>query len=309
MRSVSRRVSMCRSISAASAAASDSPAANPRLDVATSARAARLQFNHRMSHPLRRRFSFGPAYGGRVPVQINLPAHVAEPKGLRWRPQGRLRPLPNGLNRRASEDEGVVHALSSYREHAMKSFLSRFGSLIAFVLSGFDRLRFRGESRLLNNGRGVESYLYQCNLRCIDFPKHGEQLTQTLRRQTEQDAKEQGVPLKPLNSGAIDKEAAALELARDHGKTSGRIAVLSAVESARVFRLRKNSAGLVTPVKQEGKCAHYYHYFQHPDLGLCYVRVQTWFPFPIRVGLNGRAWLCRQLERRGGPFQRRTHSL
>src|SRR5262245_37733799 len=228
--------------------------------------------------------------------------------GLR-RPQGRLRPLPNGLNRRASEDDGVVHALSSYREHAMKSFLSRFGSLIAFVLSGFDRLRFRGESRLLNNGRGVESYLYQCNLRCIDFPKHGEQLTQTLRRQTEQDAKEQGVPLKPLNSGAIDKEAAALELARDHGKTSGRIAVLSAVESARVFRLRKNSAGLVTPVKQEGKCAHYYHYFQHPDLGLCYVRVQTWFPFPIRVGLNGREWLCRQLERRGVPFQRRNNLL
>ena len=68
----------------------------------------------------------------------------------------------------------------------MKSFLCRFGSLLSFVLSGFDRLRFRGESRLLNNGRGIESYLYQRNLRCIDFPKHGEQLTQTLRRQHEQ---------------------------------------------------------------------------------------------------------------------------
>jgi len=191
----------------------------------------------------------------------------------------------------------------------MKSFLARFGLLISFVLSGFDRLRFRGESRLLNNGRGVESYLFQRNLRCIDFPEHVEELTKRLRQQTERDAREQGVPLKPLNSGAIDKEAAALELAHEHGKTSGRIAVLSAVESARVFRLRKNDAGLVTPVKQEGKCAHYYHYFQHPDLGLCYVRIQTWFPFQVRVGLNGREWLARQLERRGVPFQKRNNLL
>jgi hypothetical protein len=191
----------------------------------------------------------------------------------------------------------------------MKSFLSRFGALICFVLSGFDRLRFRGESRLLNNGRGVESYLYQRHLRCIDFPDHVEELTKRLRRQTERDAQEQGVPLRPLNSGAIDKEAAALQLAREHGRSTGRIAVLSAVESARVFRLRKNAAGLVTPVKQEGKCAHYYHYFQHPDLGLCYVRVQTWFPFQVRVGLNGREWLGRQLERRGIPFHKRHNLL
>lgn len=191
----------------------------------------------------------------------------------------------------------------------MKSFLARFGALIAFTLSGFDRLRFRGESRLLNNGRGVESYLYQQNLRCIDFPKHAEGLTDTLRRQTEQQARDEGVPYQPLNSGSTDKEAAALDLAREHGKTSGRIAVLSAVESARVFRLRKNPAGLVTPVKQDGKCAHYYHYFLHPELGLGYVRVQTWFPFQVRVGLNGREWLARQLDRRGVPFRKRNNLL
>jgi len=190
----------------------------------------------------------------------------------------------------------------------MTSFLSRFGLLISFVLSGFDRLRFRGESRLLNNGKGVESYLYQRYLRCIDFPKHVEELTHTLRRQTERDAKVQGVPLKPLNLGFVDKEAEALQLAREHNLTSGRIAVLSAVESARVFKLRLKD-GLATPVKQEGKCLHYYHYFQHPDLGLCYVRLQSWFPFQVRVGLNGREWLYRQLERRGVSFQKRNNLL
>jgi hypothetical protein len=191
----------------------------------------------------------------------------------------------------------------------MRSFLSRFGSFINFCLSGFDRLRFRGESRLLNNGKGVESYLYQRDLLCTEFPTHAAELTQRLRRQTERDAEEQGVPLVPLNSPSIDKEATALALARQRGIASGRIAVLSVVESARVFRLRKNDAGLATPVKQDGKCSHYYHYFLHPELGLCYVRLQTWFPFQVRVGLNGREWLYRQLERRGVPFQKRNNLL
>ena len=43
----------------------------------------------------------------------------------------------------------------------MRSFLSRFQELVSFVLSGFDRQRFCGESRLLNHVGGVNSYLYQ----------------------------------------------------------------------------------------------------------------------------------------------------
>jgi hypothetical protein len=191
----------------------------------------------------------------------------------------------------------------------MKNFLSRFGVLISFVLSGFDRLRFVGESRLLNSARGVDSYLYQQHIRYTDFPDHAEDLTRRLRAQTEQQAKRDGVPLLPLNHADVDKEALALELAERHGRTAGRIAVLSAVETCLTYRLRKNSIGWIKPVKERAKCLHYYHYFLHPDLGLCYVRVQSWFPFAIRVGLNGREWLYRQLERRGIPFQRRHNLL
>jgi hypothetical protein len=191
----------------------------------------------------------------------------------------------------------------------MRSFLSRFGSLIKFVLSGFDRLRLVGESRLLNNARGVDSYLFQRHVRYTDFPDHAEDLTRTLRRQTEQGAQEEGVPLVPLNHADVDKEALALELAQAHGRTGGRVAVLSAVETCLTYRLRKNLVGWIKPVKERAKCLHYYHYFLHPDLGLCYVRVQSWFPFAIRVGLNGREWLYRQLEQRGVKFQRHHNLL
>jgi len=186
----------------------------------------------------------------------------------------------------------------------MKSFLSRFGSFVLFVLSGFDRLRLAGESRLLNHARGVESYLWQQQILFKDFPAHAQQLTHTLRRQTEALAREQDVPLLPLDSPATDKEAAALQLAQRRPPRQGRIAVLSCVESCATYRLRKNARGLIEPRKEVSKCLHYYHYFQHERLGLCYVRLQSWFPFSVRVGLNGREWLYQQLRQRGCACRR-----
>ena len=181
----------------------------------------------------------------------------------------------------------------------MKSFLSRFGSFVLFVLSGFDRLRFAGESRLLNHGRGVQSYLWQQHILFKDFPAHAQRLTHELRQGTEALARAQDVPLLPLNSPAIDKEATALQLAQRQPGRLGRIAVLSCVESCATYRLRKNAQGLIEPRKEVARCLHYYHYFQHAELGLCYVRLQSWFPFSVRVGLNGREWLFQQLQQCG----------
>jgi hypothetical protein len=191
----------------------------------------------------------------------------------------------------------------------MKSFLSRFGSFILFVLSGFDRLRFRGESRLLNHALGVNSYLIQRRILLKDFAEHAQALTETLRLQTLASAKKLDVPVLHLNSPDQDKEAAALQLARRHHKTQGRIALLTCVEGCRSYRIRKNTAGLIEVRKEPSKCLHYYHYFQHPRVGLCYVRLQTWFPFIIHIGLNGREWLVQQLQRCGQTFKRRDNLL
>jgi len=192
----------------------------------------------------------------------------------------------------------------------MKSFLSRFGSLIRFCLSGFDRIRLRGDSRRLNNARGVDSYLYCKGVRYVDYPDFAKNLTENLCQATEKQALTEDVPLKHLNSPTLDKEEAALQLAQAHARTSGRIALITSVELCDTYRLRKvGEKGWVKPVKERGKCLHYYHYFLHQDLGLCYVRVQSWFPFSIRVGLNGRQWLYRQLDQRGVSFTRRNNLL
>jgi hypothetical protein len=189
----------------------------------------------------------------------------------------------------------------------MKSFLSRFDALVLFVLCGFDRLRFCGESRLLNHARGVQAYCWQRRIPFKDFPDHAEALTKRLRQQTRQQLGD--VPLVHLDSPDVDKEAIALQLAQRHGRTQGRIALITCQEAALTYRLRRNQAGLVEPRKEKTRCVHNYHYFLHEQLGLCYVRIQTWFPFTVRVGLNGRRWLAQQLHNCGVGFEQRGNLI
>ena len=126
----------------------------------------------------------------------------------------------------------------------MKTFLCRFGSLVLFVLSGFDRLRFCGESRLLNHAGGVSSFLFQRRILRKDFAEYCEKLTAILRKETETQAAREGVPVKHLNSPMVEKDAVALELAQAHGRTSGRIALITCQESALTYRFRKKKSDL-----------------------------------------------------------------
>lgn len=189
----------------------------------------------------------------------------------------------------------------------MNSFLSRFRSVVLFVMSGFDRLRLCGESRLLNHQRGVESYCYQQRILFKDFPSHAESLTNTLRAETTQRLGD--VPRRYLDSPEVDKEAVALELARAQGRTQGRIALISCLESGLTYRVRGKGDGRIELRKEKTRCVHDYHYFLHEQLGLCYVRIQTWFPFTVRVGLNGRRWLAQQLRQRGVGFEQRDNLI
>jgi hypothetical protein len=189
----------------------------------------------------------------------------------------------------------------------MNSFLSPFHALVLFTLTGFDRLRFCGESRLLHQARSVQSSCHQQRLLFKDFPRHAQTPTNRLREQTTQQRGD--VPLQYLDSPDIDKEAVALELAQRHGRCQGRIALLSCLESGLTYPLRKNAAGPVEPRKEKTRRLHYYHYFQHQQLGLRYVRIPSWVPFTVRVGLNGRRWRAQQLHNRNVAFQQRGNSI
>jgi hypothetical protein len=190
----------------------------------------------------------------------------------------------------------------------MKSFLQRFGPNILGVLHGFDRLRFRGTRRFLATVAGMMAYLWQRQVLLKDFKAFAAQLTAQVRQAAEDQATQQGRPVLYLHNNALDKERWARDLAQRDGLQQGLIGVLKAVEGCWSYQVGPNRTRKKLELRgQPSKCLHYYHYFLDPEVGLVYVRLQTWFPFTVHVGMNGREWLARQMDQLGLRYQRRDN--
>jgi hypothetical protein len=182
----------------------------------------------------------------------------------------------------------------------MKAFLRALGSLVLGCLMGFDHLRFRGSKRRLCYPQGVMGYFSSASVLLKDYERfYAKEVTVKLCQAIEKPAKERGL-FQYLNNCQIRKEQAALALAAQHGRKEGLIAVLACVEPCLNLRVRKNpETKRLEPRLEQGKCQHYYHYYLDPVYGLRYTRLQSWFPFTMHVGLNGRDWLARQMTKAG----------
>jgi hypothetical protein len=177
--------------------------------------------------------------------------------------------------------------------------------LVFGVLSGFDRLMFRGPLRELAYPGGMNRYCNFNHVKLVQFGQHAEQLTAQLIEASLAQAKLLDRPIEYLASPKLRKEDHARSLAQRDGITEGLIAVFKCVEPCWSFTLRGNQATKKLHFRPElRKCLHLYHYYQHPQFGFLYARVQTWFPFTVQIGLNGREWLARQLDAAGLSYQR-----
>jgi hypothetical protein len=191
----------------------------------------------------------------------------------------------------------------------MKSFLQRFGSLVAGILHGFDRMRFRGSKRLLCNEGGVINFLRQVQVPLKDYKTYAKDTTVALCKSIEIKAKQAGLYVY-LNNSKESKEELALQLAAHDKRQQGLIAVIGCVEPCQVVQVRGNRETKKLDLRIEpGKCMHYYHYYLDPDYGLRYSRLQSWFPFTMHVGLNGRDWLARQMTKAGLAYEQKDNSF
>ena len=192
----------------------------------------------------------------------------------------------------------------------MRAFIQRHQDQILGVLSGFDRLRFRGTLQRLTTVGGMMGVLGRLRVLLKDFTSYAERLTQQLRASIEAVGRQGGRPARYL-AGYTNKEELVRGIQQQEGAASnGLVAVLSTLEnciSYEVFRDRQRRELALR--RRPRKCLHYYVYFQDEVFGLSHVRVQTWFPFDVRVVLNGREWLARQLDAAGIEYQRWDNSF
>lgn len=191
----------------------------------------------------------------------------------------------------------------------MKHFIERFDDRLLGVLSGFDRLRFRGTLLLLTSEGGMMEFLWRNKVLLKDFKAYALPLTERVRLAGERlAAKTPSGKVHYLRTTRISKEEFVRNLAAEHPQREGLLAVLSCVEPCRSFDIRKDAVLKKLRLRLgERQCLHHYFYFRHRELGLLHLRLQTWFPFTIHVCLNGREWLARQLDRAGIGYTRRDN--
>jgi len=190
-------------------------------------------------------------------------------------------------------------------DHVPKSFIDQFGSRIKCALGGWDRLRFHASLRPLFSPQWMRTYLCAAKVRLVDFATHAEALTKCLCQEAQKIAQAAQRPYHFLRSSQTSKEDFIEEIAQRDQVSSGLIAVLGAVEPCLAMTVRgSRDRRWLAPVREERKCLHLYHYYEHPVVGRCHVRLQTWYPFSVDVCLNGRLWLAKQLDAAGLAYRR-----
>jgi hypothetical protein len=183
-------------------------------------------------------------------------------------------------------------------------FIARYQDHLSGVLSGFDRLVFRGQLPL-NHKPGMKGYLWAHDLGLKDFGEHAEAMSRKVKQASLATMEAAGRPVKYLNSGKDDKQQLALAIARAGGIVSGPICAFTAVELCSSYAIKGNrETKKIDLERTPRKCLCIYQYWIHPVFGFMSARLQTWFPFPITIFLNGREWLAQQLEQTGMSYRR-----
>jgi hypothetical protein len=180
----------------------------------------------------------------------------------------------------------------------MREFIAKHRDQITGVLSGFDRLVFRGTLRSISFPDGMRHYLHANDVLLKDFGSHVDRVSKQLKEASLGKAHALGRPVKYLTSSQVSKEETAREIQARDSIGEGLVCVLTSVEPCWSFEIHRNRETQKLELEsRQRKCLFLYQYWMHPKFGFMNARIQTWFPFAIQICMNGREWLGRQLDR------------
>jgi hypothetical protein len=174
----------------------------------------------------------------------------------------------------------------------------------------FDRIVFKGHlSGLYPAGKRFSWYLCQQGVLLKAFKPYAEQTTQQVKAQVEEIGRAAGCAVEYLANGRGPKGEKKEELAQqrlaERGGQPGLIGIWSALEVQNSFTVRGNrQTHHLEVVVEPRKHLHYYLYYNDEEFGLMYVRLQSWWPMAIQIGINGHQWLARQLDKAGIGYER-----
>jgi len=186
----------------------------------------------------------------------------------------------------------------------MKTLLQRFSDVVKGVISGFDRIVFKGSVLPVMHKDGATSFLRSRNVLNKDYKSWVIQQTRSIVEPAEKLAQAiNGQTITPISSSKLRKETIARERQQQMSIDTGLIGVWSATESCLSYKARYSAEKGFPQLRMERtKCKHLYFYFDHEQYGFMNIRLQTWFPYHIQMCINGREWLRRNLQQQNIGF-------
>lgn len=180
----------------------------------------------------------------------------------------------------------------------MDTLLSKFNTKVKGVVTGFDRIVFKGILRPIMYAAGMQYYLMSHNVLNKNFKAYAMTQSKSIVQSAEEISKRQcGSGITYISSSNLRKEAIAHNRQKETGIKEGLIGVWSCVEACNTFRSAYNPVEKYPILSYEqSRCKHLYFYFDDPAYGFMSIRLQTWAPYEIQIALNGREWLRRSLD-------------
>ena len=243
-----------------------------------------------------------PAYEEPLSREGFIPLILSRADGVRITARAHARsPRENGVH---SSIKKVSSKRLTKRRNAVRRFLARHAANVTGVVSGFDRVVFRGSLPRLLRTLGMYYFLNESGVRLLDFKAYVQRITKQIQCAAKEEAALLDRPLVFItNSKASKEEMARQFLARDQVK-EGLICSLAAVEPCRTFEYERSKDRTERGLKlYSGKCLHLYKYWIDPVFGFMSGRLQTWFPMQIQICINGREWLAHQMRKRSIRFR------
>ena len=177
---------------------------------------------------------------------------------------------------------------------------------VTFELEGIDRMYLNGYVPSLQTGAGfVHFEKTQLGVR-VPSTAMIAPMSHRFVEAVEQFVAAENLDLVNFRKGQRKDDIAHEYLDRFNGG-EGVLFVGRAQEKANVFRTekRQGSDGSRYPwiVRSTAMVNHYYFYLVDRDFGPLFIKFCSYFPYAVKICLNGHEWLKRQLTRRSVPFE------
>jgi hypothetical protein len=176
-------------------------------------------------------------------------------------------------------------------------FTSKYKNDIIGIISCFDRQLYSGSLIQLTFVKGLERHLRANHILLKDFKQYAISLATELKQNAYKLAKENNAKFIYRPDSKQSNEELVKEIIKQRGENPGLVAVITDLETDYGFDIESSKTENKIELKaRRRKCLHIYFYFIDKDYGLCYFRVQTFFPFKLQVYCNAHEKLALDMQ-------------